>query len=155
MNSFGFYFVQRKAFAIDLFFGRPGECLTMRRFSSLVAVAAMLQALATAQLFHVHDHDDHGHAGSFVHAHFPESESQSVNSGHEIEPGHSHAHVRWVDLFTLSTPVNSEFQLVAEFSEPLSMPPPVVNRAVASVQTVRAHSPPYRSALPPRSPPAL
>jgi len=126
-----------------------------RRFSAWAAVAAMLMALVSAPFFHVHEQDDHGHAGSFVHAHFPESESPSEHSGHAVEAGHSHEHVRWVDVFTLSAPVSSGFQAVAEFSEPLSAPVTVANRAVASVQTLRAHSPPLRSDLTPRSPPAL
>jgi len=127
----------------------------MSRFSGLVAVVSMLHALVTAPLFHVHDHDDHGTAGSFVHAHFPELESPSEYSGHAVEAGHSHERVRWVDVFTLTAPISAGFQAVAEFSEPLSLPAPVASRAVASLQTLRAHSPPVQSDLPPRSPPAL
>src|SRR5262245_42821147 len=121
--------------------------LAMHRFSVWVAVAAMLFALVSAPFFHVHDQDDHGHAGSFVHAHLPESELSSAYSGHAVEAEHSHEHVRWVDVFTLTAPVSTGFHAVAEFSEPLSLPVPIANRAVASLQTLRAHSPPLQSDL--------
>jgi hypothetical protein len=127
----------------------------MRRFSAYMAVGSMLVALVSAPFFHVHEADDHGHAGSVVHAHFLELEDPTPYSGQVLEPHHSHENVRWVDVFALSAPTTSGFHAVAEFSEPLSISPPVVSRVVLALQTLRAHSPPERSGLRPRSPPVL
>ena len=127
----------------------------MRRFSGCMGVVAMLFALLFAPLFHVHDTDDHGHPGSFIHAHFPDVEEPAAHSEPSVETEHSHQHVRWVDVFTISAPVLLAFQVVAEFSEPLSIPAPPLSRAVISLQTLRAHSPPEHFGPPPRSPPAL
>ena len=115
----------------------------------------MLFALISAPFFHVHEGDDHGHAGSVVHAHFLELEDLTPYSGHVLEAHHSHENVRWVDVFALSAPTSPGFHAVAEFSEPISISPPVVSRVVLALQTLRAHSPPERSGLPARSPPAL
>src|SRR5207247_2453385 len=110
-----------------------------------------LFALVSAPLFHVHDRDDHGNAGSFIHAHFPDVENPTGHSERAVETEHSHQHVRWIDVFTLSTPVPLSFAVVAEFSQPLSIPSPPVSRAVISLQTLRAHSPPEHFDLPPTS----
>jgi hypothetical protein len=114
----------------------------------------MFYALISAPLFHVHDRDDDGHAGSLIHAHFPEDENVS-HSEHAVETQHSHQHARWLDILVVNTPVPTTFQVVAEFSGPVTVPGPVVSRAVLSVQTLRSHSPPGRSDLPPRSPPTF
>jgi len=140
-------------FLIDFKFRHGGESLRMRRLSAWMAVGAMLFALVSAPLFHVHDRDDHGNAGSFIHAHFPDVENPTEHSERSVETEHSHQHVRWIDVFTLSTPVPLGLQVVAEFSQPLSIPSPPVSRAVLSLQTLRAHSPPEHFDLPPRSPP--
>jgi hypothetical protein len=129
--------------------------LAMLRFSACTGVFAMLFALVSAPLFHVHGADDHSHAGSIVHAHFPELEHSSSPSEHAIETQDSHEHARWIDVFTLAAPISAGFQAATEFSEPLKVPPPPVSRAVISVLTVRTHSPPERSGLASRSPPAL
>src|SRR5262245_54936690 len=127
----------------------------MHRFSACVAVGAMLFALVTAPLFHVHDRDDdgHDHAETLVHAHFPELET--AHSGQEVETTHSQEHGRSIDLFAVNTPALAHYQAVAEFSEPFTVDSPVVTRAVPSVQALRAHSPPEQSDLPPRSPPTF
>lgn len=125
----------------------------MHRFSACLAVGAMLFALVSAPLFHVHDRDDHGNA--LVHTHFLESENPLSNSGHAVEGRDSHGHVRWVDVFTLNTPATTVFHAVAEFSAPLLLPAPVASRARVAAQTLRAHSPPEAPNLAPRSPPAL
>ena len=127
----------------------------MHRFSACAAVGAMFFALVSAPLFHVHEGDDHGHAGSIVHAHFPELEHLSSPSEHAIETQDTHEHARWIDVFTLAAPIAAGFQAATEFSEPLEVPPPPVSRAAISVLTLRAHSPPERSGLASRSPPAL
>jgi hypothetical protein len=139
---------------IDLPVGGAGESLVMR-FGAWAAVASMLLALVSGPFFHVHDQDEHGHAGSFVHAHLPEPENPTAHSGEEVEAGHSHEHVRWLDVFTVSAPATTAYLPVSEFSEPLTILPPAENRAVASVQTLRAHSPPLLPDLPPRAPPTL
>jgi len=126
----------------------------MHRFSACAAVGAMLFALVSAPLFHVHEGDDHGHAGSILHAHFPALEHAASPSEHAIETQDSHNHVRWLDVFTLAAPIDAGFQAVAEFSEPLMVPPQPVSRAVLSLLNLRAHSPPERSRLGPRSPPS-
>src|SRR2546422_3065485 len=124
----------------------------MHRFSACVAVAAMLFALVSAPLFHIHDGDEHGHPGSLVHAHFPEPE----HSGLAVETGHSHKHVRWLDdVFTTNVPVIGVFHAVVDVSERFVMPSPSVTRAVLSVLTLHAHSPPERFGLAPRSPPTI
>jgi len=123
----------------------------MHRFSACIAVGAMLFALVSAPLFHIHERDDH-HAESFVHAHFPTQEDVS-HSEREIEPPHSHGHGRSVDIFAVNTPASAPYQVVAEVSGPFSPVAPVVSRAVLSVQVLRAHTPPERSNLPSRSPP--
>jgi hypothetical protein len=125
----------------------------MHRFSACVAVAAMLLALVSAPLVHVHDRHD-GHAESFVHAHFPEFEN-SAHSGNEVEAPHSHEHGRSIDLFAVNTPISAPYHAVAELSEPFSLVSPVLTRAVMSIQALRAHSPPEQSDLPPRSPPHI
>jgi hypothetical protein len=125
----------------------------MHRFSACVAVGAMLFALVSAPLFHVHDRDD-DHAESYVHAHFPESE-HVAHSGYEIENPHSQEHGRSIDLFAVNTTSSPTYQAVAEFSQPFSVNSPVVSRAVLSVQALRVHSPPEQSDLPPRSPPSI
>jgi hypothetical protein len=123
----------------------------MHRFSACVAVGAMLFALVSAPLFHVHDRDD-DHAESVVHAHFPESE-HLAHSAYEIETNHSHGQGRSIDLFAVNTTQSATYHAVAEFSEFFSISSPVVSRAVLSVQALRVHSPPEQSDLPPRSPP--
>ncbi|HYR84289.1 MAG TPA: hypothetical protein VE422_09455 [Terriglobia bacterium] len=124
-----------------------------RRFSACLAVGAMLFALVSAPLFHVHDHDD-DHAESFIHAHFPEPENVG-HAEHAIEAQHPQEHGRWIDLFAVNTPVSANYHAVAELVEPFSLASPVVTRAIISVQVLRAHSPPERSNLPSRSPPIL
>jgi hypothetical protein len=125
----------------------------MHRLSACVAVGAMLFALVTAPLFHVHDgDDDHGHAESLVHAHLPESEPADY-SGQAVD--HPEEHGRSIDLFAVNTAAPATYQVVAEFSEPLTVDPPLVTRAVLSVQALRSHSPPEQSHLPARSPPIL
>src|SRR5262245_21191244 len=127
----------------------------MQRFSTCAAGVSMLFALISAPLFHVHDHDDHGNPASFIHAQFIELEDQLSHTGQEIEAPHSHDHVRWLDVFTIATPVSAAFYAVAELVEPLSAPSPELRRAIVSVQVVRAHSPPARFNLAPRPPPSL
>jgi hypothetical protein len=124
-----------------------------RRFSACLAMAAMLFALVSAPLFHVHDHDD-DHAESFIHAHFPEPENVA-HAEHAVEAQHPQEHGRWIDLFAVNTPVSANYHAVAELFEPLSLVSPVVTRAVISIQILRAHSPPDITNLPPRSPPAI
>ena len=114
---------------------------------------AMLFALAAAPLVHIHERDHHGAA--LVHVHFFEPESPLSNSGHSLETPDSHGHVTWVDVFTLNAPVTTIIHAVAEFSEPLPLPLPAPSQARLEVQTLRAHSPPEFSQLPPRSPPAV
>ena len=128
----------------------------MYRFSACIAMGAMLFALVSGPLFHIHDRDDHGNAGPVLHAHFPGLEKPLRQSGNEneVETQHSHMHVRWIDVFTLSAPVAVHFQVVAEISESPSVPPPAVTGVVVSFQTLRAHSPPDYADLPSRSPPA-
>jgi hypothetical protein len=144
-----------RGFTIDLLVSGAGECVAMHRFSACVAVVAMLFALVSAPLFHVHEADDHGHAGSIVHAHFPGLEHASSTSEKAIETQDSHNHVRWLDVFTLAAPIDAGFQAVAEFSAPLMVPPLPVSRAVVMLLSLRTHSPPERSRLAPRSPPAI
>jgi hypothetical protein len=144
-----------RGFTIDLLVSGAGECLPMHRFSACVAVGAMLFALVSAPLFHVHDADDHGHAGSILHAHLPGLEHTSFPSEKSIETQDSHGHVRWLDVFTLAAPIDAGFQAVAEFSAPLMVPRPPVSRAVVMLLSLRTHSPPERWRLAPRSPPAI
>ena len=126
----------------------------MRRFNAYSAVFAMLASLLSAPLFHVHDGDDHG--GSFVHAHFLAAEEAPPASGYAIEDAHhSHEHARWIDVFTLSTPVTASFHEVAEFSEPLSVPPPQLSRFAEPVPSLHAHGPPDSSSAGPRPPPVF
>ena len=124
----------------------------MRGLNALFTILAMVGALVSAPLFHVHDSDDHG--GSFVHAHFLEPEHASPASASEIEARHSHERAHWVDVFTLNSPVTSSFHPVAEFSEPFSLPSPAVNRVVDAVESLHTHSPPDGSDSAPRSPPS-
>jgi hypothetical protein len=142
-------------FPIDLQVYSAGKCLPMRRFSAFGAVGAMLFALVSAPLFHVHEADDHAYAGSVLHSHLPGLEHALSSSEHAIETQDSHDHVRWVDVFTLAAPIDSAFHPVAEFSEPLLVPPQPVSRSVISLLSLRTHSPPERTGLSPRSPPAL
>jgi len=125
----------------------------MYRFSACVAVGAMLFALVSAPLLHVHDHDD-DHAESLVHAHFPESD-HDAHSGYEVERHHTPEHGRSIDLFAVNTSPSAIYHAVLEFSEPFSIDSPIVSRAVLSVLALRAHSPPERFDLPPRSPPTV
>jgi hypothetical protein len=127
----------------------------MRRFSAFTAVGAMLFALVSAPLFHVHEADENGHAGSILHAHFPGLVHAASPSGYAIEDEDSHDHVRWLDVFTLAAPIAAGFHAVAEFSEPLTVSPTSVSRAAISILNLRTHSPPQRSTLVPRSPPAI
>ena len=126
----------------------------MSRFSACVAVVAMLFALVAAPLFHVHERDHDGHDGPVVHAHLPEAE-HARHDGEEIEPPHSDDHGRSIDLFAVNTPASTVYYFVAEFSQPITIVAPLLTRTVMSLQTVRAHSPPKFSELPPRSPPSL
>jgi hypothetical protein len=144
-----------RGFTIDLLVSSAGECVAMNRFSACVAVVAMLFALVSAPLFHVHEADDHGHAGSIVHAHFPGLEHASSTSEKAIETQDSHNHVRWLDVFTLAAPIDAGVQAVAEFSAPLMVAPRPVSRAVVMLLSLRTHSPPERSKSAPRSPPAI
>ena len=124
----------------------------MDRFSACLGVGAMLFALVSAPLVHVHESDRDGHEGSFVHAHFPEAENES-HSGQAVETEHPHG--RSIDVFAVNAPILVTYHAVAELAERFSWASAEVTRAKISVQTVRAHSPPDGSDLPPRSPPTL
>ena len=125
----------------------------MQKCSACVGVCAMLIALVSAPLVHMHDRDDVGHAA--IHAHFFESEIPSHTTGYAVETDHSHGHGKWVDFFALSAPVIKLFYATAEFSQILFMPAPNVTRAAVPVETLRAHSPPEAADLVPRSPPTV
>jgi hypothetical protein len=112
----------------------------------------MLVALFCGPLLHIHDRGD-GHAESFVHAHLPEAD-HAPDSMPAID-SHSQEHGRSIDLFAVNTPVSATYHVTAEFVERLVTASPVATRAVLSVQSVRAHSPPDLSEIPPRSPPTL
>ena len=124
----------------------------MNRFSACLGVAAMLVALFCGPLLHIHDRDD-GHAESLVHAHLPEAE-HAADSVPAIE-SHSEEHGRSIDLFAVNTPPAATYQVTAEFLERFVIASPVVTRAVLSIQSLRTHSPPEFSEIPPRSPPTL
>ena len=105
----------------------------MHRFSAWVSVTAMLVALATGPLFHVHDRDDHGAAGSIIHAHFLELEDTSAPARPEVENQHSHRHATWIDVFVLSAPATMAFHAIAEFSERVAVPSPALDRLALSL----------------------
>jgi hypothetical protein len=127
----------------------------MRWVSACLAVVAMLCALVSAPLFHLHEDDDHGHPGPFVHAHFPEPEQESPQQGFAVERSHSREHVRWLnDVFTVNPPVNGGFRAVPEIVEFFWVPILAETRVFLSVRTLHTHSSPDRSRLVPRSPPA-
>src|SRR5262245_50137957 len=118
----------------------------MQRFSASLGVGAMLLALVYGPMFHVHEQGDHDTAALTVHAHLPGIEHALANVDHpEMESPHSHAHVRWVDILTLSKPVTIAFHVVVDRSEPLVVPSQVMNRIVAPVQSLHLHSPPVPS----------
>ena len=125
----------------------------MRRFNAAIAAVAMLTALLSAPLFHVHDADDHGHDAAFVHAHFPEFE-HAGGAESEIETAHSHERARNIDIFTLSIPAAVPFHPIAEYSEPLSLPAPERGGILEPVHCPYSHGPPPQSGSAPRSPPA-
>jgi hypothetical protein len=134
----------------------------MQRFSACLAVIAMLFALGAAPLFHVHSgEDDDHHAGSLIHAHLPEAEHEEEHdhaeepAGVHVEAPESFGHGRSIDVFALNAPALPAVQTVADLSQPYELVSPVLTRAVTSVLALRAHSPPGRSQLPPRSPPSL
>jgi hypothetical protein len=126
----------------------------MRRINAAITGAAMLIALLTAPLFHVHDADDHGHDAAFVHAHFPEFEHASSSAASEIENEHSHEHARAIDVFTLSVPTSVPFQAIAEYSEPLVLPALQIVGFLEPVHTLHSHGPPPQPGSAPRPPPA-
>src|SRR5687768_8741174 len=127
----------------------------MYRFSGWLAVVAMLLALVSGPLFHIHDADDHEQV--FAHAHFLESEDHSLVSQHapEIEADHSHDHVRWLDIFRVSGPPTVILHLAVEVFEASSVPSVPESRALIAIQTLHAHGPPPISSSAPRSPPTV
>jgi hypothetical protein len=127
----------------------------MTRLTACLAVGLMLFALASAPLFHLHERDDHDGITAVVHAHLPESEHSERHSGSEIEHRHSHAQVRWLDVFTVGSPVLVSHAVVAELPERLALPSPTATRAVSSVHILHVHSPPAASDTSLRSPPSL
>jgi hypothetical protein len=128
----------------------------MRRFSAFLGVIAMLCALLTAPLFHVHDQDDHGHATSFVHAHFVEhSEGEHHHSQTHDAPDYESSdsrHGRAIDVFTLSLPLPG-FDLIVDRETRLPLPVQFVRAGVVMLATPRAHGPPATRRSAPRSPP--
>jgi hypothetical protein len=125
----------------------------MHGFNAGLAVGAVLFALLSAPLFHVHNRDHDG--GGFLHAHFLEREASSPISSH-LETEHSPEHLRWIDVFTLNTPpITAVFYATAETADLLPSPAPVIHRAANLVDTARAHSPPTATDLALRSPPTL
>lgn len=130
------------------------ENRSMRRCSAGLGLLAMLVALLTAPLFHEHERDSHGHSVSFVHAHLNEFETPDSHKDSGIENRDSHAHARWVDVFTFETfslgvdwPVDLAVALAVPLLEQQG------NFAVGALPPV--HGPPDTPSSSPRSPPSI
>jgi hypothetical protein len=127
---------------------------TMHRFSACLAVGAMLLALISAPLFHIHEHDDHGNPEVSVHAHFPQLASPWHHDTKEVESQHSADRARSIDVLTMNAPA-AVFHPVAEISETLPLPRLEEQDSIGPIGSPRAHSPPYVRRAAPRSPPTL
>lgn len=129
----------------------------MRRFNAFLGVLAMLCALLTAPLFHIHDREDHGHATSFVHAHFGEhTEVEHHHQAHDapdFESSDPHRG-RAIDVYTLSLPLPG-FDLIVERETRLSVPVQFARAGVVMQAVPRAHGPPSTRRSAPRSPPTV
>jgi len=91
----------------------------MRRLTALIATLAVLFALTSAPLFHLHTQDDHGNATAFVHAHFWHPEKLG-HSAVESEEQDSHEQVRSIDLLAVDSP--AAFVATAELSDRIPEP---------------------------------
>ena len=126
----------------------------MRQLSAFVAAAAMLLALNSAPLFHLHTHDDHGNPGTFVHAHFWHSEIRLDHSDIAIEEQDSHEQAHSIDLFAVDSPAPAFFA-IAEFSDKTPAPSLETSGIATFIPAPRAHSPPDGRRSIPRSPPSI
>ena len=126
----------------------------MRQCTACLSVMAMLVALLTAPLFHMHERDEHGHQVSFVHAHLGGLEMLDSHASDEVEGNHSHAHARWVDVFTFDT-----FSLYIDWPIDVAITwvTPQLQRGESFVIAFvpQAHGPPGSRPFSPRSPPSI
>ena len=127
----------------------------MHRCTAWLGVAAMLFALFTAPLFHLHEQDDHGHDAALVHAHLLElEEAHHHHDIDELDATGSHGHVRWVEYFTFSV-APASFDLPVD-STPTFVVPVLEERwSVVMPDLPPAHGPPVYSSSVPRSPPSI
>ena len=126
----------------------------MRPISTLVGVVAVLLALLNAPLFHFHDHDDHGNPASLLHAHFWESAEVDDHASPELETPHSHASVRWIDVFACKAP-SASFDVAIVLTEELLIPSLDPQEAITIASVPQAHGPPGSAPSRPRSPPSI
>ena len=122
----------------------------VRRITVWNAVLALLLATFYAPLFHVHS--DAGEA-PLLHAHLPEQATLEDESAVHMEPSHSHAMAKAIDLLTT---VESHFiHLDATLeSVPLALVELQPSRGFLPAASPRAHAPPALESLVPRAPPA-
>jgi hypothetical protein len=114
------------------------------------ALLALLSATLYAPLFHVHDE---GAGAPLVHAHLPELEAAEDEGVVHMEPPHSHAAARSIDLLItiacqlihLDATVESSAFLLIDSQPSAGFVPPAARRA---------HAPPALEFLTPRAPPA-
>jgi hypothetical protein len=113
----------------------------------------MLLALLTGPFFHLHEEDGHGRQEGNVHAHFPESEHSESHSDIEIDGEDSHKNARWINFFTIDSPV-AGFDLAIDVA--VTTPVRVLTQSapITILATPRAHGPPDGRLSAPRSPPA-
>ncbi len=122
----------------------------MRRITACSAFISLLLAIVYAPLFHVHEADDHENESSTIHAHFPEL-PHAEHDGETIDHG-ADQDSRPVDVLAMMAPCFIEGVFVV-VEEPLVISPSKGCSGFAVVDDPRAHDPPSRIALVPRSPP--
>jgi hypothetical protein len=126
----------------------------MQRLTAFVGAIAMVLALLTGPLYHLHDRDHHGNTVVLVHAHLPEVESSHHHPGiSSIEDGPSHSSARQVDFFTFSSPP-AGVDLAIELTTTSFVTVPEVSEGVSLLAAPQSHSPPPTRDSVPRSPPA-
>ncbi len=117
---------------------------------ALGAIAALLVATLYAPLFHLHSH---GGEAQLLHAHLPDLAIAEDESVVHMEPPHSHADARSIDLLITTVAPLIQFDAVILTSAVIPSPTQPCCGFV-SIDAPRAHAPPSARSRIPRAPPA-
>ena len=121
-----------------------------RQIRAWIALGALLAATFYAPLFHVHTNSSEA---PLVHAHLPELETYQDETVVHMEPLHSHATSRSIDILTTVASQSIHYDAIIE-STFFDLIEPEPSPGFVPRASPRAHAPPVLEFLTPRAPPA-